>query len=724
MTWTVFTTGQAKKWWMGLLLGGSVCLLAWGLQWSGLMTIAELKALDHRFHRYADPRKAGRDVVLVAVDEASLEAYGRWPWPRDRHGYVVNFLKRAGATAIAFDIIFSEPDGADEQFDEVFAEEMRAAGNVYLPGILEASTDGADALQASQTGGAVALPPNVAAPVHGVATDAPVPSFAAIRLPIPSLTQAARGVGFINLTPDVDGTTRRIPLVAKVGGQPVLQLAARMASDLLEADAITLDAGRLRIGAAEVPLTNDGQMLIDWHGDLADGIFPVYSIGAVLRSFTDLQTGKPPMLDPALFKDKIVFVAATAAGTYDLRVTPRSPITPGVLIHMSALDNMLRHRHLRPVPAWANGLTVLILCLATAWLFMVLSRHTVKLSLIAGLAAAYYGLTVHAFTAYGLWLDLALPLGALGVTFAGAATVEYLTEGRQRRQLRAAFDKYMASDVVDEIMKHPEQIRLGGEKKELTVFFSDVAGFTTISERLDPEALVALLNKYLSAMTDIILKHRGNVNKYLGDGIMAIFGAPRGEPKHASLACFAALDCQAALAALREEWKREGYPEVSARIGINSGPLVVGNMGSQKRLEYTVMGDSVNLASRLEGANKYYDTLILVGPRTYELACQDIEAREVDVMRVKGKHEPVVVYELLARKGELPPLKRSVVGAYLEGLLAYKAREFKDAAAKFEAALAIDPTDGPSRVYLARTREFLAHPPPADWDGVYDLKSK
>ena len=384
----------------------------------------------------------------------------------------------------------------------------------------------------------------------------------------------------------------------------------------------------------------------------------------------------------------------------------------------------LRHRHLQPASGWVFAASTLVLTLATAWAFMLIPSQRVKPVAIGGLAIAYYGLAVHAFTSHGLWLDLAIPEGALAVSFAAAATVEYLTEGKQRRQLRTVFDKYMAAEVVDEIMRNPEAIRLGGEKKELTVLFSDVAGFTSISEQMEPETLVELLNKYLSAMTDIILRHRGNVNKYLGDGIMAIFGAPRGDPNHASLACFAALDSQSELAKRREQWKAEGQPDISARIGINSGWLVVGNMGSHARMEYTVMGDSVNLASRLEGANKYYDTLILLGPRTYELASQDIEAREVDRMRVKGKKEPVVVFELLARKGCLSAEQHRVIKTYVEGLEAYKHRDFKTAAAQFEAALSLDPSDGPSRVYLERAKEYLVAPPPANWDGVYELKSK
>jgi adenylate cyclase len=282
----------------------------------------------------------------------------------------------------------------------------------------------------------------------------------------------------------------------------------------------------------------------------------------------------------------------------------------------------------------------------------------------------------------------------------------------------------MSAEVVDEIMRNPDAIKLGGEKKEITILFSDIAGFTTISERLQPEELVTLLNRYLSAMTDIIRRHRGNVNKYLGDGIMALFGAPLGESNHATLACYAALDSQAALTVLRDQWKKEGLPDIVARIGINAGPCIVGNMGSQTRLEYTVMGDCVNLASRLEGANKFYDTLILLGPRTVELAKNDIEVREVDLLRVKGKNEPVVVYELLERKGQLSPQRMKTVSIYSEGLAAYKTRDFTAAKARFTEALELDPVDGPSRVYLERSLEYVQAPPSEGWDGVYVLKSK
>ena len=697
-------------------VGLGVAAIALLIQWSGLTTIAELKALDHLYKRYADPAEAAKDIALVAIDEASLEAFGRWPWPRDRHGYIVHFLKAAGAKAIVFDVIFSEPDKESEEYDQIFADEIRAAGNVFLPFVMQEDSSGSAAEVHSKA--------TIAVAVQSPKEAAKIPRFPIAKFPTPMLAEAAHGLGHINLTSDADGTARRVPLLAQVGNDVVPQMSMAVARDLLGAERVEIRDGALHVGTAMVPLTRKGYALLNWHGSLEDKAYPAYSSGAVLRSFSEMQEGKPPFLDPGLFKDKIVFIAATAAGTYDLRVTPLSPFTPGVLIHMTALDNILRNQSLRQAPRWATVASILLLCLSTAWLFMLLQQQFLKIGLILGMAGVYYGLVAHAFSSHLLWLPWVLPEGALAFCFAVTATVEYLTEGKQRRQIRAVFDKYMAKDVVEEIMRNPEEIKLGGEKKELSLFFSDIAGFTTISESLDPEALVILLNKYLSAMTDIILSNRGNVNKYLGDGIMAVFGAPRGDPQHATQACYAALESQKALATLREKWKTEGYAEISARIGINSGPVVVGNMGSQVRLEYTVMGDAVNLASRLEGANKFYETLILLGPRTYELAQADIEAREVDLMRVKGKHHPVAVYELLSKKGALSPEKQSVVDLFKEGLHLYKQKDFVTAKERFERALKLDPTDGPSHVYLKRTQDYLSSPPPADWDGVYVAKSK
>lgn len=699
-------------------VGLAVFAVVTSLHMTGWFDVAELKALDHLVRRYADPAKADSNLVLLAIDESSLEAFGRWPWPRDRHGYVVRYLKQAGAKAVVFDVMFFEPDENAEEFDQSFADDLKAAGNVFLPMLfqLEPTSIPPD-LQALAT-------VKVEGPDAGRVTMAE--TYAGVKLPIPVLAQQARGLGVINLSADADGPTRRIPLLREVKGSPVPHLSLALAQYLLGADRLLFRDGSLQIGTNNIPLDADGNLLLEWHGSLEQTYHAgKYSMGRVLQAFAQQQKGERPSLDPALFKDKVVFIAGTAAGLYDLRVTPFSSATPGVLIHMAALDNLLHGQALQTAPAWFSLATLLLLCLVSAGTFMLFRSYFIKFGVTIGLAAAYYALVVHAFSGHERWLELVFPEAALALAFGTAATVEYVTEGKQRRLMRAAFDKYMSTEVVEEIMRNPEAIKLGGEKKEISIFFSDIAGFTTISEKMSPEDLVTLLNRYLSAMTIIIKNgHRGNVNKYLGDGIMALFGAPLDDPTHASLACYAALDCQAELVRLRGIWRQEGLPEIGARIGINSGPCIVGNMGSEERMEYTVTGDTVNLASRLEGAGKFYDTLILIGQRTAELAKKDVEVREIDLLRVKGKKEPVVVFELLARKGQLDEKKRRVVEVYLEGLAAYKMRNFSIACARFSEAVALDPSDGPSRVYLERSANYRQTPPPSDWDGVYELTSK
>jgi adenylate cyclase len=708
-------------------VAASLWLLILVIHWSGLLQVVELKTLDHRFFRYAQPTQASPDIVLVAIDEPSLKTVGRWPWHRDVHGFMVHYLKEAGARAIVFDILFLEPDPEGDVFDNDFATELRAAGNVFLPFLMSQRPAGASpALVDTRSSAEDTMLAKASMTLHirSDATQTDLWRYPGAELPIPSLAEAAHGLGFIDLFADNDGTLRHLPVLVQTPAAMVPQLAVAVAHDILGAHGVTLTPHALQLGRTTVPLSEQGRMVLNWHGTLEQQTYAAYSAGAVLQSFLDLQEHRQPLLSPTVFKDKIVFIGATAAGTYDLRVTPLSPYTSGVLAHMTALDNILQQRFLRPAPFWLGVVTLLALCLGTAWSFMLLQRQLLKIGLILGLAMAYYGLVVYAFTEHGVWLELALPEGAIAVTYAVTATVEYLTEGMRRRQLRFAFDKYMSAEVVDEIMRHPEAIKLGGEKREISVFFSDVAGFTTISEGLTPEALVEMLNTYLSAMTDTLLLHRGNVNKYLGDGVMALFGAPSYEPQHATLACYAALDCQRMLAQRQAAWQAQGFPALTTRIGVNSGPLVLGNMGSEKRVEYTVMGDSVNLASRLEGANKEYHTLILLGPRTYELAKDDIEAREVDRIRVKGKYEPVVVYELLGRKGELTPQQQQLVKAFDAGLGAYKQCDFATAQRCFTEALSLAPHDGPTQEYLRRVAEYRADPPPPDWDGVYELKSK
>lgn len=287
------------------------------------------------------------------------------------------------------------------------------------------------------------------------------------------------------------------------------------------------------------------------------------------------------------------------------------------------------------------------------------------------------------------------------------------------------FEHYMSPEVVDKLIAKPEMLRLGGEKKELTVLFSDVQGFTTISERLKPEQLVDLLNVYLGAMTELIMKSGGTLDKYEGDAIMAFWGAPVDQPDNAKRACFTAIDMQKKLSQMREVWKKEGKPELITRIGLNTGEMIVGNMGSAERFDYTVMGDAVNLGSRLEGANKQYGTNIMIGEMTYLRAKDYIITRELDKITVKGKLLPVKVYELIAKKEDgISKEMEELLNLYNEGLKAYTERRWNDGILLFSKALEIKPDDGPSKTYLERCQNYLNNPPPDDWDGVYVMKTK
>jgi adenylate cyclase len=332
---------------------------------------------------------------------------------------------------------------------------------------------------------------------------------------------------------------------------------------------------------------------------------------------------------------------------------------------------------------------------------------------------------VFATFAFGrIWLDqvgisLALILPALAII-----ATKFVSEESQKRFIKSAFSHYLSPHVIDEIIKNPESLNLGGEMREISIFFSDVAGFSTISEKLTPPQLVTLLNEYLSAMTDIILGYDGTVDKYEGDAIIAFFGAPHPYPDHAIKLVLSAIDMKKRLAEMREVWRKVGQQELRVRMGMNTGNAVVGNMGSRTRMDYTMMGDSVNLAARLEGANKYYSTYAMISENTYLQARDHIEARELDLIKVVGKNEPIRVYELLGKKDNLPDYMMEMLRKYYEGLELFRVRDWKGARTAFRAGLKSVEDDGPCKTYVERCSEFIDTPPPKNWDGVYKLKTK
>jgi adenylate cyclase len=415
-------------------------------------------------------------------------------------------------------------------------------------------------------------------------------------------------------------------------------------------------------------------------------------------------------------------VGATAIGTHDLRSTPLSPVYPGVEIHATVVDNILRQAFLEK-PDWSRIYDVVAIITLGVLIGLVIPRVRAITGVIfaAGLFALYILITRWLFVRMHLWLDVVYPLLALTVNYIALTVYSYVGVERQRRQIKDTFRQYVSPVVVEQMLKDPSRLKLGGEEKVLTVLFSDLEGFTTYSETHRPHEMIEILGEYYDRMTELIFENRGTLNEYVGDELLAIFGGPIAQSDHARRACAAALAMREARHALGEDWSRRGRPRLRARTGINSGPMLVGNLGSKYRFAYGVLGDHVNLGSRLEGLNRVYGTEILLGENTAQLAEGAFVLREVDMVRVKGRVQAVRTYELVTTAGvALEPAHDEALHLYATGLEAYRKQLWEDALALFTQALAARPDDGPSRIMASRCQLYQQTPPPGDWDGVFE----
>jgi adenylate cyclase len=645
------------------------------------LNVIELKTLDHRFQirGRTDP---GREAAIIAIDDRSIEKLGRWPWPRRYIAQAVRNLKDAGAKVIGFDILFTEPDrntslealerikdaylstqagrtpseGAlfagiiDEEMkkwdnDTALAEAIAGAGNVILPMYFTLPGEKGEPITDEKLKAKRKLLDRSAYALvkQGLSDPRFLPPAAVdVTNTIEKLNAGALCEGTVNIIPDADGALRRELLVVGLKGDYypslTLQMArAYMGIDLSRTKLTTSDS--IELGASTVPLSLDNKLLINYCGP--NETFPYIS-------FIDVLDGTVP---PERIRGKIVILGAVAAGLGDLKITPFSPLLPGVEKHANVLQNILHNNFLKRNITCIFIDVLLILGLGLLLGFTLSRLSTIKsVFVFTGTLLCFFGISQLLFTHFNLVTSGVYPLLAIILAYTCITAFKLLTEEREKKKIRDIFSHYAAEQVVNQLLANPESVKLGGEKRKITVLFADIENFTVMSEILDPQEVAALLNKYLTAMTKIVFKHGGTVDKFMGDAIMVLFSAPLAFPDHAHRACLVALDMLKVIHELQEEWTAKTGHRLNIRVGINTGEVVVGNMGSEELMDYTAIGDAVNLTQRLEQVNKEYGTNIIIGEATYNEIKDTAVVRQLGKVKVKGKNIEVTIFELKGLK--------------------------------------------------------------------------
>jgi adenylate cyclase len=738
-----------------------------------LLNNIEQRTLDARF-RFRGPRPHDSRIVIVGVDEKTLQKVGSFPIARNYYAKTIDILKAGGAKVIGFDIAFPTPEknSAVEALkrletevtgtaspdvlqkirdieqtsdnDAILAQSIKNAGNVVL-GHVFLDEERAKAIDAKASEAYYNVlwgdPFPQMLKVHeskdfdinrawndpAQGHDGPVGY--AIESNIRILAEAAQNFGFFNDLPDKDGTFRRgltLYRYRNLEWFPSLAMevvrvyenikpqaeVAYMAPDGLE---------RIELGPHHLKTEPDGDELINYAGPYKS--YQQYSMGDVLDGTVPPQT----------FKDKIVLIGPTAIGIGDVRPTPfQSNDYMGVEIHANFIDNLL-HSDEPGRGFLSRGFAeemidivfILIFGVAMGFVFARLKPLYSTFSVV--IALALFGFIVYlAFAHLGMWLYAVIPSGTLILNYGAITSYRMVTEEREKRKIRKTFERYVSPGVIRLIEKDPKKyFKQGGESKDLSIMFSDIRSFTTLSEGMSADALVAFLNEYLTEMTDIAFHRWGTLDKYIGDALMAFWGSPFPQDDHAFRACAAALDMMARMQELNFRWEAEGKKTFEIGIGVNTGTVSVGNMGSRTRFQWTVMGDPVNLASRLEGQNKEYHSHIIIGENTYAEVRDQFVCRELDRIKVKGKTKPVKIYELMAWMKDAAQYQ-DLLSRWAEAQQAYYMQDWNRAALLFEDLISHHPEDGPSLTFLNRVYEKREHQPKPDpaWDGVFVATSK
>ncbi|MBN2366831.1 MAG: CHASE2 domain-containing protein [Calditrichaeota bacterium] len=710
-----------KKLLTGILVGLFTGLFVWLLTqyfFAQFFFRLESQTYDWRLRRAVEPPPNPiEEIVIIDVDERSIQKLGSYyTWPRDYWIRLIRYLDEAEVSLIGLDFIF-DPNPRHPEEDREFQQAMEETGKVC--NAFYFSTADMEHYRPAM----VNEPPDL----NYRKFTYQVPDEFLIRLmsqdrfepTYPGFLNAGMTAGYVGMFPDPDGVLRRLPVLSRFNQHVYPAFSVEIAMRMKGIQSIEFDEKNLDIilldstgTESRVPVDSYGQMLIHYAGGFKS--FRYLSFYDVLMGF----------MQKNYFRDKIVLVGTSLPGFYDLRTTPLQPAFPGVEVNANVIYQLLNGLYIYQMKNLSQFILILMFSLV-AGIILIFPRPLGSILLTALILFLVLLAGIILLEQYSFWLPVFPLIFALIIVFIVTYIYRYLFEEKDKRQIRKVFSHYVSPAVVDVLLKNPEMVKLGGEKKFCTVLFSDIEGFTSMSEKMEPTKLVHLLNNYLTSMTNVVLENRGMLDKYEGDAIMAIFGAPVELPNSAELACLAALEMQKQLGILNEYWQKIDRPYIRVRIGINSGEMIVGNMGSENRFDYTVVGDSVNLASRLESANRIYRTNIMMGEATFDLVQEKFVTRPLDLLRVTGKKNPVRTYELIARREEsIPESRKNLILDYKRGFKEYLLRNWQQGMIHFEKALTYDPDDGPSRVYLDRCREFSKQPPPPDWDGVCEMKSK
>lgn len=639
--------------------------------------------------------------ALTALSEKGIQ----WPWPRQIYAPLIEFCAKAGSKGVIFDILFTEPSSYGREDDLAMAQAIQEARSVYLAmGLSSRGAQKQESFSLSRFG------------IRHLESMTGFPEAHSLVLPLPEFIAGVRGLGNVILSPDRDGVYRAVGLFTRFQESlfPSLTVAPLL-------DRVEFKEGKVFFDGKALFLNRDGQLMLHFYGK--DFQFPRLTALEALSAYHSPETPSSEKARETV-KGRYVLVALTAPGLFDLKPTAVTSVSPGAYVHGILLSNLLNGDHLRDAGGkWKFALLFLLGSLLGYAVLVNVSFWKNTLLFLA-FVLGWPTLSLSLFYTRDLWIGFLSFELAFFLVFGTASTYSYHTEGKRRRVIRQLFSCYMSEVLVKELESNPQKARLGGDRRFITIFFSDLANFTTLSERFEPERIVSLLNEYFTEMSRVILDSQGVIDKYQGDGIMAFWGAPISLEDHASRACLAALECQVRMKKINESLSREGIPSLSMRIGLHSGDAVVGNMGSAQRFDYTIIGDNVNLASRLEGVNKQFGTRVIISETTYARARDTIEARELDLIAVKGKEKPIRIYELLGEKARITDEQRNWKLLYEEALRSYWAKDFAGAGRGFTRVIERNPEDHAAAVLLKRCEELRVNAPAEDWDGVFRLKQK